>query len=59
VPDDALALAIERCEWERIALYLLIALARATQRLPPATVDDLLAALDDGRFGGDDGARDE
>jgi hypothetical protein len=59
VPDDALALAIERREWERIALYLLIALARATQRLPPATVDDLLAALDDGRCGGDDGARDE
>lgn len=46
-----LALAIERNEWERAALLLLIGLTRAADRVPRETLDDLLlllAALEDG-----------
>jgi len=42
----ALTLAIERNDWERASLLLLIALAEAVRRAPAATIDDLLAALD-------------
>jgi hypothetical protein len=53
--DSALAIAIERSQWELAALLLLDALASTARRLPPATIDDVLALLsrseeaDDGR----------
>jgi hypothetical protein len=37
--------AIERQDWERAALYALLALARALRDTPDATIDDLLASL--------------
>jgi hypothetical protein len=37
--------AIERCDWERAALYALLAVARAMRERPDATLDDLLAVL--------------
>ncbi len=44
----AIALSIERREWERIALLLLIAAARVIAAAPPGTIDDVLAAFDAG-----------
>lgn len=41
----ALGMALEREEWERASLLLLIALAEALRKAPPGTIDDLLAAL--------------
>lgn len=41
----ALALAIERSDWERASLLLLLALARVARSAPPGTIDDLLALL--------------
>jgi hypothetical protein len=41
----ALAMALEREDWERASLLLLIALAKALRTTPPGTIDDLLAAL--------------
>jgi hypothetical protein len=52
--DAALARAIARRDWERIALSILLAAVRTTQRLPPATLEDVLALLDDAP-----GARDD
>lgn len=44
----ALAVAIQRKQWELAALYLLLGVARAAGRLPPDTVDGLLAVLTEG-----------
>ncbi|MEX0750495.1 MAG: hypothetical protein WD359_06765 [Dehalococcoidia bacterium] len=40
-----LARAIKRRDWDAAALYALLALARAIEDAPEATLDDLLAAL--------------
>jgi hypothetical protein len=42
---SALALAIERKEWELAALYLLLGVSRAAAKLPPDAVYGLLEAL--------------
>jgi len=42
---SALALAIERKEWELAALYLLLGVSRAAAKLPPDAVHGLLAVL--------------
>jgi hypothetical protein len=43
----ALARAIQRKDWERASLYVLVAALRIGDRLPHATLDDLLDALAD------------
>ena len=43
---DALALAIERGEWERILYHLFVALAEALRIDRQATIDDLLELLE-------------
>jgi hypothetical protein len=50
--SGALAMAIERRDWERVSLYLLIGVALAARAVPQATLDDLLDALT-GDEGGD------
>lgn len=46
-PRNAMAAAIGRNDdWERIAVCLLLALARAARNAPPGTIDDVLALLD-------------
>jgi hypothetical protein len=42
----ALATAIERHQWERAALYLLMGVTRAAAALPPEAVEGLLEVLD-------------
>lgn len=44
----ALAVAMDRRQWELVALYLLLGVARAADRLPPDTVAGLLAVLTEG-----------
>jgi len=44
---SAIALAVERADWERVALLVLIGVARAARELPDATVDDVLALLEE------------
>ena len=44
--EGALAIAIERREWERVALLLLVAVARVAEAAPPGTIDELLSLLD-------------
>ena len=41
----ALALAIERKEWELTALYLLLGVSRAAAKLPPDAIYGLLEVL--------------
>jgi hypothetical protein len=43
----ALALAIERGEWERIALHTFVSIAEALRIDPRASIDDLLALLEE------------
>ncbi len=45
--NNPLAIAIQRGEWERAALLLLLATAAVARAAPPGTVDDLLALLAD------------
>ena len=40
--------AIQKQQWELVALYLLLGVARAADRLPPDTVAGLLAVLTEG-----------
>jgi hypothetical protein len=42
---SALALAIERREWELTALYLLLGVSRAAAKLPPDAIYGLLEVL--------------
>jgi len=42
---SALALAIERKEWELTALYLLLGVSRAAAKLPPDAICGLLEVL--------------
>jgi hypothetical protein len=42
---SALALAIERKEWELTALYLLLGVSRAAAKLPPDAIYGLLEVL--------------
>lgn len=42
---SALALAIERDDWERASLLVLLAFSATVRRMPPGTIDDLLALL--------------
>mgnify|MGYP001611494211 CR=1 FL=1 len=49
----ALARAIERSDWERASLLLLIAVARVARNTPPGTIDDVLAFLSDREEDGD------
>jgi len=44
-PVGALALAIERGDWERVGLSLLLGLALALRDAPPETIDNLLELL--------------
>lgn len=44
--ESALALAIRRDDWELAALLLLHGIVSAAQKLPPGTIDDVLALLD-------------
>lgn len=41
----ALERAIQRNDWERVALALLVALAAAARVAPPGRIDELLDAL--------------
>jgi hypothetical protein len=41
----ALETAIRSNDWERAALYLLLGLARATERVPPQSLAALIALL--------------
>jgi hypothetical protein len=43
---DALTAAIERNDWERVALLVVLGASMAAQMVPEGTIDDLLAALD-------------
>jgi hypothetical protein len=52
--DAAMRAAIRRNDMERVALRLLLALAEAARRLPPGTIDDVLALLSAEEAGGDD-----
>jgi hypothetical protein len=45
---SAIALAVERADWERVALLVLIGVARAARDLPQASVEDVLALLEEG-----------
>lgn len=45
VQPTALALAIERGEWERVSLYLLLGVAQAARAAPAAAIDDLITLL--------------
>lgn len=57
-PRNAMAAAIGRNDdWERIAVCLLLALARAARNAPPGTIDDVLALLE--TEGSSDRGRDE
>jgi hypothetical protein len=47
VRGRTLAAAIERNEWERVSLYLLLGVARALRSAPPGEIDDLIALLAD------------
>jgi hypothetical protein len=38
----AVAAAVRRRDWERVALYLLLGVSRAAQKLPPETLTELL-----------------
>lgn len=51
--NGALALAIERSDWERASLLLLIAVARVARNTPPGTIDDVLSFLSGGEEDGD------
>ena len=42
---SALALAIERKEWEAAALYLLLGVSQAAAKLPPDAIHGLLEVL--------------
>ena len=44
---SALAMAIERRQWELAAYYLLAGLAEAAAKLPPDAVGALLAVLEE------------
>lgn len=43
---SALALAIERKQWEVAALYLLLGLTQAAAKLPPDAISGLLELLE-------------
>jgi hypothetical protein len=43
--ERALAAAIERREWERVSLYLLLGVTAAVRAAPPGQIDDLIALL--------------
>ena len=45
--EDALARAIHRREWERVMLYVFVGIAETLRSEPYATIDDLLALLED------------
>jgi hypothetical protein len=42
---SALALAIERKQWELAALYLLLGVSRAAAKLPPDAINGLMEVL--------------
>ncbi len=41
----ALALAVRQGDWERVALYLLLGVAKVAERLPPESLAALLDLL--------------
>jgi hypothetical protein len=45
---SGLALALERRQWETVALYLLAGVAAATEKLPPDSLNGLLDLLSEG-----------
>ncbi len=44
-PEGALALSLQRREWERAALCLLVATAMVVRRMPQDGIDELIALL--------------
>jgi hypothetical protein len=42
----AIAAAVRRNEWDRVALYLLVGVVKAAERLPPESLSELLALLE-------------
>ena len=44
-PAGAMARAVRRGEWERLSLYLALAVAQAARTAPQTTIDDVLALL--------------
>ncbi len=44
-PAGAMARAVRRGEWERLSLYLALAVAQAARAAPQTTIDDVLALL--------------
>jgi hypothetical protein len=42
---SAMAVAVRNQDWERVALYLLLGVSRAAEKLPPETLDALLDLL--------------
>ncbi len=46
--NATLSAAIERRDWELVALALLLGVSRAARRLPPETLDHLVEELTDG-----------
>lgn len=42
---SALALAIERKEWELVALYLVLGVSRTAAKLPPDAINGLMEVL--------------
>ena len=46
IGPSALAIAIERGEWERIMLHIVVGIAEALRSEPQTTIDDLLTLLE-------------
>ena len=44
-PSSALALAIERKDWDTAAFLLLLGVSRAARKLPAETLEEMLAIL--------------
>jgi len=44
-PQTPITRAIERRDWDRAALYVLLAFSRVLRETPGAALEDLLAAL--------------
>jgi hypothetical protein len=52
-----MAAALRRGDWERVSVYLALAVLAAARTLPQASVDDLIALLAADTEASDDGKR--
>ncbi len=55
--STAMAAALRRGDWERVSVYLALAVLAAARTLPQASVDDLIALLAADTEASDDGKR--